>query len=55
MENLLTVSQARLYRGDMSPIDYLLIVQRYINSKLSLNQLNLQRQRLISEFNYRNF
>ena len=55
VENLLTVSQARLYRGDMSAIDYLLIVQRYINSKLSLNQLNLQRQRLISEFNYRNF
>ena len=55
VENLLTISQARLYRGDMSAIDYLLIVQRYINSKLNLNQLRLLRQRLISDFNYRNF
>ena len=55
VENLLTVSQARLYRGDLSAIDYLLIVQRYLNIKLSLNQLSIQRQRLISDFNYRNF
>ena len=55
VENLLTISQARLYRGDMSAIDYLLIVQRYINSKLNLNQFRLLRQRLISDFNYRNF
>lgn len=55
VDNLLTVSQARLYRGDLSAIDYLLIVQRYINIKLALNQLAVQRQRLISEFNYRNF
>ena len=55
VENLLTVSQARLYRGDMSAIDYLLIVQRYLNIKLTLNQLGIQRQRLISDFNYRNF
>ena len=55
VENLLTVSQARLYQGDMSAIDYLLIVQRYINIKLTLNQLDIKRQRLIGEFNYRNF
>ncbi len=55
VENLLTVSQARLYQGDMSAIDYLLIVQRYINIKLILNQLDIKAQRLISEFNYRNF
>ena len=55
VENLLTISQARLYRGDMSAIDYLLIVQRFLNIKLSLNQLTVQRQRFISEFNYRNF
>ncbi len=55
VDNLLTVSQARLYRGDLSAIDYLLIVQRYITIKLALNQLSVQRQRLISEFNYRNF
>lgn len=55
VDNLLTISQARLYRGDMSAIDYLLIVQRYINIKLNLTQLLISRQRLISEFNYRNF
>ena len=55
VENLLTISQARLYRGDMSAIDYLLIVQRFLNIKLNLNQLTVQRQRFISEFNYRNF
>lgn len=55
VENLLTISQARLYRGDMSAIDYLLIVQRFLNIKLSLNQLIVQRQRFISDFNYRNF
>ena len=55
VENLLTISQARLYRGDMSAIDYLLIVQRYLNIKLNLNQLTIQRQRFISDFNYRNF
>ena len=55
VDNLLTISQARLYKGDMSAIDYLLIVQRYITIKLNLNQLIVQRQRLISEFNYRNF
>lgn len=55
VENLLTISQARLYRGDMSAIDYLLIVQRYLNIKLALNQLFVQRQRLVGEFNYRNF
>ena len=55
VENLLTISQARLYRGDMSAIDYLLIVQRYLNIKLALNQLSIQRQRLVSEFNYRNY
>ena len=55
VENLLTISQARLYRGDMSAIDYLLIIQRFLNIKLTLNQLSIQRQRLISEFNYRNF
>lgn len=55
IENLLTISQARLYRGDMSAIDYLLIVQRYLNIKLALNQLAVQRERFISEFNYRNF
>ncbi|MBN8826609.1 MULTISPECIES: TolC family protein [unclassified Spirosoma] len=55
VENLLTISQARLYRGDISAIDYLLIVQRYLNSKLSLNQLIIQRQRFINTFNYRNF
>ncbi len=55
VENLLTISQARLYRGDMSAIDYLLIVQRYQNIKLNLNQLAVLRQRLVSEFNYRNF
>ncbi|GAB3047434.1 TolC family protein [Spirosoma pulveris] len=55
VENLLTISQARLYRGDISAIDYLLIVQRYLNIKLSLNQLTIQRQRFINTFNYRNF
>ncbi len=55
VENLLTISQARLYRGDMSAIDYLLIVQRFLNIKLNLNQLTVQRQRFISDFNYRNF
>ena len=55
VENLLKISQARLYRGDMSGIDYLLIVQRYLNNKLNFNQLIIQRQRFISEFNYRNF
>ncbi|GAB4038528.1 TolC family protein [Spirosoma gilvum] len=55
VENLLTISQARLYRGDISAIDYLLIVQRYLNSKLTLNQLIIQRQRFINTFNYRNF
>lgn len=55
VENLLTISQARLYRGDMSAIDYLLIVQRFLNIKLSLNQLTVQRQRFISDYNYRNF
>ena len=55
VDNLLTISQARLYKGDMSAIDYLLIVQRYITIKLNLTQLLIQRQRLISEFNYRNF
>ncbi len=55
VENLLTISQARLYRGDMSAIDYLLIVQRFLNIKLSLNQLTVQRQRFVSDFNYRNF
>ncbi|WP_018621529.1 TolC family protein [Spirosoma luteum] len=55
VENLLTISQARLYRGDISAIDYLLIVQRYLNIKLSLNQLTVQRQRFINTFNYRNF
>ncbi|GAB4019185.1 TolC family protein [Spirosoma koreense] len=55
VENLLTISQTRLYRGDISAIDYLLIVQRYLNSKLTLNQLTVQRQRFINTFNYRNF
>lgn len=55
VENLLTISQARLYQGDISAIDYLLIVQRYLNIKLSLNQLIVQRQRFINTFNYRNF
>lgn len=55
VDNLLTISQARLYRGDMSAIDYLLIVQRFLNIKLNLNQLTVQRQRFISDFNYRNF
>lgn len=55
VENLLTVSQARLFSGDMSAIDYLLIVQRYLNIKLTINQLNIQRQRYINEFNYRAF
>ncbi|WP_338877457.1 TolC family protein (plasmid) [Spirosoma sp. SC4-14] len=55
VENLLTISQARLYRGDISAIDYLLIVQRFLNSKLTLNQLIIQRQRFINTFNYRNF
>ena len=55
VENLLTISQNRLYRGDISAIDYLLIVQRYLNIKLSLNQLTVQRQRFINTFNYRNF
>ncbi len=55
VENLLTISQARLYRGDMSAIDYLLIVQRYLNIKLTLNQLTIQRQRFVSDFNYRNY
>jgi len=55
VENLLTISQTRLYRGDISAIDYLLIVQRYLNIKLSLNQLTVQRQRYINTFNYRNF
>lgn len=55
VENLLTISQTRLYRGDISAIDYLLIVQRYLTSKLSLNQLMIQRQRFINTFNYRNF
>lgn len=55
VENLLTISQTRLYRGDISAIDYLLIVQRYLNIKLSLNQLTVQRQRFINTFNYRNF
>ena len=55
VENLLTISQARLYQGDMSAIDYLLIVQRYLNIKLTLNQLTVQRQRFVSDFNYRNF
>lgn len=55
VENLLTISQNRLYRGDISAIDYLLIVQRYLNIKLTLNQLTVQRQRFINTFNYRNF
>ncbi len=55
VENLLTISQARLYRGDISAIDYLLIVQRYLNVKLTLNQLTVQQQRYINTFNYRNF
>ena len=55
VENLLTISQNRLYRGDISAIDYLLIVQRYLNIKLALNQLTVQRQRFINTFNYRNF
>ncbi|GAB4043256.1 TolC family protein [Spirosoma jeollabukense] len=55
VENLLTISQTRLYRGDISAIDYLLIVQRYLNIKLSLIQLTVQRQRYINTFNYRNF
>ncbi|WP_020606039.1 TolC family protein [Spirosoma spitsbergense] len=55
VENLLTISQARLYQGDMSAIDYLLIVQRFLTIKLSLNQLTVQQQRFISDFNYRNF
>jgi outer membrane protein TolC len=55
VDNLLTISQARLYRGDMSAIDYLLIVQRFLTIKLNLNQLTVQRQRFISDFNYRNF
>lgn len=54
-ENLLKISQARLYQGDISAIDYLLIVQRYLNVKLTLNQLSIQRQRFINTFNYRNF
>lgn len=53
--NLLTVSQARLFSIDMSAIDYLLIVQRYLNIKLTIDQLNIQRQRYINEFNYRAF
>ncbi|WP_375448339.1 TolC family protein [uncultured Fibrella sp.] len=55
VENLLTISQTRLYRGDISAIDYLLIVQRYLNVKLTLNQLTVQQQRYINTFNYRNF
>ena len=55
VENLLTISQARLYRGDISAIDYLLIVQRFLNVKLTLNQLYVQQQRYINTFNYRNF
>ena len=55
VESLLTVSQARLYKGDMSAIDYLLIVQRFLSIKLTLNQLVIQRLRLVSDFNYRNF
>jgi hypothetical protein len=55
IENLLKLSKIRLYSGDMSAIDYLLIIQRYLNIKININQLNIQRLRLISEFNYRNW
>ncbi|HXA00609.1 MAG TPA: TolC family protein [Cytophagaceae bacterium] len=55
IENLLKLSKARLYSGDMSAIDYLLIIQRYLNIKININQLTIQRMRLISEFNYRNW
>ncbi len=55
IENLLKISQQRLYSGDMSAIDYLSIVQRYLNIKVNINQLQIQRQRLISEFNYRSW
>jgi outer membrane protein TolC len=55
IENLLKISKARLYNGDMSAIDYLLIVQRYLNIKVNINQLNVQRFRLVSEFNYRSW
>lgn len=55
IENLLKISQLRLYNGDISTIDYLLIVQRYLNIKINLNQLRIQRIRLISEFNFRSW
>jgi hypothetical protein len=55
IENLLKISKTRLYNGDMSAIDYLLIVQRYLNIKVNVNQLNVQRFRLVSEFNYRSW
>lgn len=53
VENLLTVSKIRLYNGDISAIDYLQVIQRYLNTRLSIVQLRITRLQLISEFNYR--
>jgi outer membrane protein TolC len=55
IENLLSLSKIRLYNGDMSAIDYSLIIQKYLNTKINLIQLRIQNLKLISEFNYRSW